>query len=246
MNTGTLAHCSPACLLLRRDRYHPYVGSPERANPPLRLVVNQRESEVVAPKPLLDDDAIVRGVPKGDPAAILALYDRARSIVDRTIYRVLGRHDHEHDDLAQLSMIQLVDSFANYRRECSLDTWISRVTAFTVMKELPKRKTRRGVFSDTEVDDAMVASSNDVERQVVCRDSLARIREHLDALDPAKSWAVVLHDVCGYDLEEIAKITEVSVAAAQTRLSRGRRELHARIANDPELADMLRERARKP
>jgi RNA polymerase sigma-70 factor (ECF subfamily) len=68
---------------------------------------------------------------------------------------------------------------------------------------------------------------------------MRRVLGHLDAVDEAKAWTFVLHDVCGYDLREIARITGVRITAAQTRLVRGRREVHERIASDPELANLL-------
>ncbi len=71
------------------------------------------------------------------------------------------------------------------------------------------------------------------------RNVMRRVLAHLESIDEAKAWTFVLHDVCGYDLREIADITEVTVAAAQTRLVRGRREVHQRIADDPELANLL-------
>jgi DNA-directed RNA polymerase specialized sigma24 family protein len=45
--------------------------------------------------------------------------------------------------------------------------------------------------------------------------------------------------VCGFDLREISKITGASVSAVQTRLVRGRREIHDRMSRDRELAAAL-------
>jgi DNA-directed RNA polymerase specialized sigma24 family protein len=66
------------------------------------------------------------------------------------------------------------------------------------------------------------------------REATRRVLAHLDTMDEGKAWALVLHD-----LREISEITDVSLTAAQTRLMRGRREIHERIAGDPELAQLL-------
>ena len=62
---------------------------------------------------------------------------------------------------------------------------------------------------------------------------LERVRTMLARMKPERAETVFLHDVLGHDLAEIALLTRVSVAAAQSRLVRGRRELRHRLA-DPE------------
>jgi RNA polymerase sigma-70 factor (ECF subfamily) len=54
-------------------------------------------------------------------------------------------------------------------------------------------------------------------------------------------WTFLLHDVYGYDLKEVGQITGASLAAAQSRLVRGRREIHERIRQDAALARFLKQ-----
>ena len=208
----------------------------------LRLVprgASRADEEPIRPKsPALDDAQILAAVRAGDRSAATALHTRVRPQIDATIGRLLGRRDPDHEDLGQLALIALVSSLERYRGDCSLDTWTSRITAHTVFKEMRRRRVARGVFQPAEDVESERSPAN-LERDADMRSVLRRVRGHLDAMDPVKAWTVVLHDVCGHDLREIAEITECSIAAAQSRLVRGRGELHARLEGDPELAEEL-------
>jgi RNA polymerase sigma-70 factor (ECF subfamily) len=193
------------------------------------------------PQPALDDAQLLEAMRRGDPAAATSLHDRARPQVERTLARLLGYRDADREDLAQIAMIELVTSVDRFRGDCSLDGWIALITARVAYKHLRRRTLERRIFQGAARDDLPSASGRAPARQTVVRGLIARVRTHLDRLDQDKAWTFLLHDVCGYDLREIAEITGVTVAAAQTRLTRGRRELHDRIARDPELASGLDE-----
>jgi RNA polymerase sigma-70 factor (ECF subfamily) len=213
--------------------------SSARHQPKLWLVTSAPQP--VAPAaPALDDSELLAALRSGDPTAATALHDRVRSQVDRTVHRLLGGRDSDHEDIAQLAMIELVSTIDRYRGDCSLDSWTGTITAHVVYKHIRRRKTERRIFGALDADLlAQTRSSSRLGREAIVRNLVHRVRGHLDKMDESKAWTFVLHDVCGHDLREIAHITGVSVAAAQTRLVRGRREIHERIADDPELANYL-------
>jgi RNA polymerase sigma-70 factor (ECF subfamily) len=62
-------------------------------------------------------------------------------------------------------------------------------------------------------------------------------------MKPDQAQTVFLHDVLGHELAEIALMMQVSVAAAQSRLVRGRRELYRRL--DAEARSRSQERSRE-
>jgi RNA polymerase sigma-70 factor (ECF subfamily) len=212
-----------------------------RTKPRLWLVPSRPDVQAQAspPAPSLDDSELLASLRAGDPSAATALHDRVRPQVDRTIRRLLGPGDVDHEDVAQQAMIELVFTIDRYRGDCSLDSWTTTLTAHVVYKHIRRRKTERRLFGALDPDDASMRSPTRTGREAVVRNLVQRVLAHLHEIDENKAWTFVLHDVCGHDLREIAQITGVSVAAAQTRLVRGRREVHERIASDPELANLL-------
>ena len=190
----------------------------------------------------LDDTQLLAAVRAGDPKAATALYQRCRPIVDRTVRRLLGRPDQDQQDISQQVMVEIVRSVDRYRGECPFDAWIATVAAHIVWKSLRRRRLERRVLvpdGDLETEGPDQPAHNALLRSVI-----RRVSRHLEAMDEARAWAFLLHDVHGYDLREMSRIMEVSESAAQSRLVRGRKELHERIADDPELVDILKRRER--
>ena len=212
------------------------------ARPKLRLVSPDAPAPLPVrnPAPSLDDSQLVAALRDGDGDAATALYVRLRPVVARTVGRLLGYTDRDHEDLGQAAMIEIISTIDRYRGDCSLDSWASTITAHLVFKHIRRRQTERRLFDGISLDDlAPESRTSSAEQSATGRALLARVKKHLDAMDEAKAWTFVLHDVMGYDLREVARITDASVAAAQSRLVRGRRELHDRIGADPELAAAL-------
>lgn len=205
--------------------------------PDLRVVSRSDETASARP-PSWDDSQLVAAVRSGDPAAAGALYDRTRPQIERTVARLLGTGDPDAPDVAQLAAIELVYTIGSYRGDCSLDSWTSTITAHVVYKHLRRRKLERRIFAHL-MDPPDAPSAQQVAGDAIARRLIARIGAHLAAMDERRAWAFVLHDVHGYDLQEVATILHTSVAAAQSRLSRGRRELHERLASEPDLAELL-------
>jgi RNA polymerase sigma-70 factor (ECF subfamily) len=218
------------------------VGVPLRDGQARVLRLVRRDAPDVALVPALDDRALVAALQAGDPSCASALCDRVWPQVDRTIRRLLGRGDADRDDVAQLSLIELVNTIGRYRGDCSLDAWAQTITSHVIFKHIRRRQVERRIFTDLLASDATnVAGPGHTERSSSTRELLVRVALHLDGMNAARAWAFVLHDILGYDLREVADMTDSSVAATQSRLVRGRRELHARIADDPELSGLVSE-----
>ena len=210
------------------------------ARTPLMLVPESPGTGSERPSPAaVDDSVLLAGLKARDSGLSAAFYDRVRPLVDRTLNRLLGRRDNDYEDVAQRALFELVDTIDRFRGECPLDAWISIVTARAAYRTIRRRRLERRLFAelDPEQPPPLVPSH---ANSVAARQAVARIGVELEQMDSNRAWTFLLHDVYGYDLKEIGQITGVSLSAAQSRLVRGRREIHERIRKDEALARFLR------
>jgi RNA polymerase sigma-70 factor (ECF subfamily) len=181
------------------------------------------------------DTELIDAFERGDGRAGELTYDRLIDVVEGTLWRVLGRRDQHHDDLVQTAFEQIVMTLSRRRfaRACSLASWASTVTAHVAFNTIRANTRERRVLDrkhdlDAELGD--LSNHDDLEREVGVREELERVRIYLSEMDWGRASTVFLHDVLGHELAEISVLTGVSVAAAQSRLVRGRRELQARLS----------------
>jgi len=136
----------------------------------------------------------------------------------------------DHDDQLQVVFERVIRTLVErkFAGACSLSTWATAIASNVAVDALRARIRERAVVWDDRAggsEHAARVSSGSLERQLEARAEIAELHAILTSMDPAQAEAVLLHDVHGHELTEIALITRVSVAAAQSRLVRGRKEL---------------------
>jgi RNA polymerase sigma-70 factor (ECF subfamily) len=186
--------------------------------------------------PVPTDEELIEAVLRGDDQVASALYRKLFPMVDRALCRLFAGRDIDHDDLVQSAFEQIVHSIASrkYRQMCSLSAWASAVTTNVGLAALRARcRERRVVDRKRPEDDAADPARTahyEIDGQIDAREGIKRVHSVLGSMNPARAEILFLHDVAGHDLGEISAMIGASVAAVQSRLVRGRRELFVRLA----------------
>lgn len=177
-----------------------------------------------------EDGELAERLRRGDERAPAELYDRCYEVVERSILRVLRARDEEFEDFVQLAFERVLRSIlrGRYVGGFSLARWASSIATHVAIDALRRRAVQRRHFQLGYEHEAVSPGQN-VEKRLVARGELERIHRVLGKMSEAHAETLLLHDVYGYDLEETAAVLGVTVAAAQSRLVRGRKELLRRL-----------------
>ena len=178
----------------------------------------------------LPDQELCAALAAGEAWAAEVVYDRVDDVVDAVLFRLLGPGDGERDDLAQQALERVISTIVSgkFAHGCSLRSWATLITQHLAIDAMRSRTRERKLFDRSVGPQALelVAEDNRTpERAADTRRRVERLLSALSTVNRARAEAVVLHDILGHDLAEIAGLTGVTVAAAQSRLVRGRKEV---------------------
>jgi RNA polymerase sigma factor (sigma-70 family) len=158
---------------------------------------------------------------------------KVRSAVDQVLRRLIGSQDPEYEDLMQSSMENVLSTIdrGNFRGDCPTGGWAAIIARNVAVDAIRVRTRERQLFAHEEADlagadtvsNAEVGGDRGPEHLTAVQERLRRVKSALIGLCPHKANVVFLHDILGHQLDEVASILSISVAAAQSRLVRGRR-----------------------
>ncbi len=179
---------------------------------------------------MVSDVDLVAALARGEEWAAECLVDRVQPVLDKTLRRLLRTTGPDFDDLMQSAFERIIRTLTERPLAFSynLAGWSSVVATRVALDSFRRRGLERRLFLGLE--DAEVPRHDGLERQLDARVQIKWLSQALGKLPRKHAEALLLHDVLGHDLAEIAELTDSTVAAAQSRLVRGRKHLLARLA----------------
>jgi RNA polymerase sigma-70 factor, ECF subfamily len=141
----------------------------------------------------------------------------------------------EAEDLTQEVFIQLHRKLGSFRGESAFTTWLHRLTVNQVLMHFRKRSVKSELTTDDgEMPDKIDPFTINPEAMpIIDRISL---ESAIAQLPPGYRTAFVLHDVEGYEHEEIARILGCSPGTSKSQLHKARLKLRRLIQERAEAA----------
>ena len=157
---------------------------------------------------------------RGDATAWRLLYDRYVPVVYRFLsaFRVPSE---EREDACQEVFVSIYRSLGRFRGEALLSTWIYRIAARHIGRNAQRRRVR-GLLSVLLMrEPPPPPTPHQAERS----ERLQILDELVSRLSPKKRLVLVLFEIEGVPIEEIAKIAGCPTNTAWSRLHYARAEL---------------------
>jgi RNA polymerase sigma-70 factor, ECF subfamily len=182
------------------------------------------------------DRHLVERARGGDLEAFNDLVGLYQDYLFALVVRVVGDRD-AASDAVQEAFFSAYRNLERFRGD-SFRSWLSRIALNAATDILRQRKRRPAEPYPEWEDDAWqppAPESDAPERVAMLRSRSRLLATALLQITHDQRTAIVLYDIEGYDYQEIADMTGVSLGTVKSRIHRGRLALRDVLASDMEL-----------
>lgn len=168
----------------------------------------------------------------GNLAAYEILYQRYHRRTYSLALRMTNSQT-EAEDLTQEVFIQLYRKIGSFRGDSAFSTWLHRLTVNQVLMHFRRRSVKNERTSeDGEMPEQTVAgSTNPRKMQVIDRIAL---KNAIAELPNGYRNVFILHDIEGYEHEEVARLLSISVGTSKSQLHKARLKLRGLLVKQKE------------
>jgi RNA polymerase sigma-70 factor, ECF subfamily len=172
----------------------------------------------------------------GDPAAAHAFVREHGPRVQRLLIRLLGpRQDLE--DLVQNTFLEALRALPGFEGRSELSTFVLGIAVHVAQRAMRPRKLDRLRVGLDHAD--QLAGPVRLDERASQAEALRRVRRYLAEVAEPKRIAFMLWALDGMPVEQVAEVTGAGLAATRSRIFYAQKELKARAALDPYLAEWL-------
>ena len=199
---------------------------PLDARPPAK----RERNRVVPPVGAADDRELVRRAQREDKEAFEELIRRHQHRVFAVAGGIVRRRE-DVEDVAQQVFVKAYFSLKRFDQRAAFSTWLYKITVNECWDMLRKRKVRPLVYeADLSEEQARQVISSaekskdepDISERLEARQRVERL---LDGLDERDRLMLILKEVEGFSIEEIADVLDLNANTVKVRLFRARRRV---------------------
>ena len=166
------------------------------------------------------DFALTKAASTGDMAAFEEIYQRHHRRVYSICLRML-QNTSEAEDLTQDVFIQLYRKVGSFRGDSAFTTWLHRLTVNQVLMHFRKRNVKFEKTTEEGETPVQIVSGTENPFRMPIVDKIA-IDTAIAQLPDGYKNVFVLHDVEGFEHEEVARILGCSVGTSKSQLHKAR------------------------
>lgn len=187
------------------------------------LLAPEKVAEVEVPA---SQAGFVFNLQSGDERSFEALVAEYERPIVRFLYRYLGNWE-EAKEVCQDVFIKIFRGISTFQNQCSLKTWIYRITLNTVLNEKRRwyQRLKDHFLGLENVGKTYPDSLPDPELSLTISDRNRKIHLALRKLRPDHRAILVLRDLEGLSYQEVSAALGLALGTVKSRLARARQEM---------------------